>query len=352
MNIFTDYHHSGLLYSFHLLFEKRLGHRIYRPIGMEWFDKGFWNIAKPYGNNIETVKQFLSMRDTQSLNGSPPLNTIVGRNPMHPFYRVYDSYHDYEQKALSFMQFLEMDIDIIIASIPDHWATYKRLRDQFKPKAKLICHMGNMFNEISEKMHDGTVDNLMASTIAFPHPTFVNSAFYYQEQPLVEFKPTLTTNKKITSFAHVLPKKEMYEQYKNALPEFEFKAFGATCPDGWMKSILELYKTMQDSMFVWHVKPGGDGYGWNWHSAFLTGRPILTTFSDYKDKLGGLLFEDGITGVDLEKRPFDDNIKYIKDIVTNNQLQIMQEECRKRFDKYVNYDNEQTKVKTFLENLH
>ena len=141
MNIFVDYHHAGLLYSLHATLEKRLGHNIFRPIGLEWFDRGFWDIAKPYSNDPATVRQFLSMHDVEGKDGSPPLNSVVGRNSQLPFFRVYDHFFDYHQKAMTFLQFLEMDFDIIIGTIPDHWITYKKLRDQFKPRAKLVFQM-------------------------------------------------------------------------------------------------------------------------------------------------------------------------------------------------------------------
>ena len=73
MKIFADLHHSSLFTSFKLLFENRLGHRMYRPIGLEWFTEGFWKIAEPYNNNIGTVKQFLEPGNTPT-DGTPPLN--------------------------------------------------------------------------------------------------------------------------------------------------------------------------------------------------------------------------------------------------------------------------------------
>lgn len=354
MQILSDYHHDGLYYSQHALFEQRLGHNLFRPIGMEWFERGFFDVAKPYGNNLETIKQFLSMKETEGINGSAPLNTIVGKNPFRPFHDVYNYFYEFQHKAITFAQFLDLDIDVIVASIPDHWVTYRKLRDQFKPKAKLICHLGNIGWDSQQLIKDAGVQNLMASVLPFKTSSDINSVFYYQEQPIPEFKAKLTTTDKpkISSYVHVLPNPELFEQYKQALPEFDWRAYGAACPDGWMPSIIELYKNMQESSFVYHVKPGGDGFGWNWHSAFMNARPILTNYSDYKNKLGGLLFEDLVTGIDLEARSFNDNVKLIKDIIGDkDRLNTMQLECKKRFDQLVNYDNEQKRIEDFIAKL-
>lgn len=359
MNVFVDYHHSGLLYSLHLTLEKRFGWKIYRPIGMEWFNRGFWDIAKPYGNNPETVKQFLSLNPNQQpIDGTPPLNNVRFRNPGQTHYRIEDAYHGYDQKAMTFQQFMEADIDIIIGSIPDHWLTYKRLRDQFKPKAKVVAHMGNMFDELSSMLNEGIIDNLMASTLTFQvftparldssHPiTLVN---YYQEQPVVPFEPSHDSHS-ISSYAHVMPKVELYERYKAAMPDYKWRSYGSANSDGWMHTLTDLYASMQQDAFVYHVKPGGDGYGWNWHSAFMLGRPILTNFSDYKDKLGGQLFSEGITGIDLEKRGVAENVALIRKLVDDGTYREMGKQANKRFTDCVNYDHEADKLMRFFSNL-
>lgn len=351
MNVFADLHHAGLYYSFHLLFEKRLGANLYRPIGKEWFSEGFWDIAKPYKDNPATIDQYLSMGSVPD-DGTPPLNNT--NSPHTESLRFRDEYHEYDQKAITIDMFKNMEFDYIIASIPDHWETYKRLRDKYQPKAKVLCHMGNMFNEVHRAISEGVIDNLMASTIEFPtfSSKLLNRVFYYQEQPVMPFIPSNNTELQISSFVHILPQKELFEKYKAALPEITFKAYGASSPDGWMPTLQELYKEIQKSRLVWHVKPGGDGYGWNWHSAMMLGRPVITNFSDYKDKLGGKMFVDEVTGIDLEARPFNENVELIKRLVNDPRLAKMQEHTTIKFHSLVDYDMEAKKIQGFLLNSH
>ncbi len=346
MNIFSDFHHAGLYYSLHLSLENRLGHRLYRPIGLDWFDKGFWDIAKPYDNNRGTIEQFLSLDNVPS-DGTPPLNSQFFLGDKH--FTIRETYHGYNHKAITFKQFLEMDIDIIIASIPDHWYTYTQLRNQYKPKAKVICQMGNMFNEVTHRLHDGTIKNLMASTIPFNISEKINTVFYYQEQPSTSFSSN-NKAKKITSFVH-LPNMNLIKKYQQALPDYEFKIYGAGSPDGFLPSLSRLYEEVESSSFVFQVKLGGDGYGWNWHTAYLMGRPVITNFSDYEDKLGGLMFEDGVTGIDLEAYTFDENVARIREFSTPSRLQKMQEACHSRFASLVDYEKEAGKVETFMQSL-
>jgi hypothetical protein len=350
MNILSDLHHSGLYYSFHLLFEKRLGFKLFRPVGTDWFTEGFWDIAKPYDNNLDTVRQYLSLDpDFKPIDGSPELNTIIGKN--YKYFTVQDKFHDFEQKAITLQQFKDMDIDIIIASIPDHWVTYETLRRKYHPNAKLICHTGNIGWDQQEGIKNGTVKNLMASTKAFNVPNTTNAVFYYQEQPLGHYVTPRKYGLKIKSFVHLLPLGNTYHAYKQELSDvYNFSAFGAGAPDGWAKTLDELYTEMNDSNYVFHLKPGGDGYGWNWHTAFMLGRPILTNFSDYRDKLGGVLFEDMVTGLDLEKRTFAENCKILREGM-DELGERWGKEARRRFEKTVNYELEGQKITQFLNDL-
>ena len=45
MRILADFHHSDLWWSHHLIFEKALGHELFRPRGMDWFDHGYYRHA-------------------------------------------------------------------------------------------------------------------------------------------------------------------------------------------------------------------------------------------------------------------------------------------------------------------
>lgn len=48
MRVLADYHHHDLFESLAILFEDRLGWELYRPIGMEWFDEGYWNFERAW----------------------------------------------------------------------------------------------------------------------------------------------------------------------------------------------------------------------------------------------------------------------------------------------------------------
>lgn len=332
MNIFVDYHHGDLYHSLHLVFEKRLGHNLYCPIGMDWFHKGYWKIASPYGDALDTVGQFLD-------HGPGVLEKIEDN-----IYYLYEPTRNAHYKGITLDQFAKMDIDVVISSIPAHDISFAALIKDYKPSAKHISQMGNLWTQTQ-------VRNVMCS---FPQSRInvhldQNVVFYNQEFDLNIFKyvpPSL--NKMITSFVHTLPKAELFHQYKNRLNDFTFKSYGAGCLNGCI-DLCNIASEMGKSTFGWHVKPGGDGYGHCLHNWLACGRPIITYLSDYRHYSNLLIHRE--TCIDLEANTFEKNIELIQECSEPETHKRMCETTHKVFKENVNFDKDAEKVRTFLEVL-
>lgn len=335
MNILADYHHSGLFNSLQLLFEKRLGHKLYRQTGMKWYEKGYWNIYP----NIDTVRQYLEEREIPK-DGTPPLN-----DPIEPY--EYNDYHHHSiNKGLTWGMFKTMPIDIVIASIPQHVAPFKKLAEM--KNAKFIFQMGNVFEM---NLHD--VPNLMANTLPKSIPASTHYISYHQEISPV-FKPSdLPVERLITSFINVYHNNKGFEDFmalKSAMPSHEFRSYGGQCVDGVITGEDNMAAIMNKSQFGFHVKHGGDGFGHVLYDWFATGKPIITRISDYKGKLGEELLKDGSTCIDLDTW----TIQQVSDIIMNMpplRYIMMCQNVRDRFEKYVNYDKEEVSIRKFLEEL-
>lgn len=345
--ILSDFHHSGLYYSLHLTLEKRLGYELYRPVGMEWFPD-WWRIAAPYNDAIDTAKQYLSLDQRyRPIDGTPPLNTLRETKPTH--YEIAEQSHGYIQKAITLEQFKDMDIDVIIASIPDHAITYKKLRDQYKPKAKLIFQVGNMFNELESLIRDGHVKNLMASIK--PFDTKVHSVFYHQEVDQDVFKvadPARAENK-ISSFVIGLPNEQLFLDLKKEVSEYEMTAYASKYAP-FVQTTREMADIMARSKFGLHIKPRGDGFGHVIYSWAFMGRPIITNFADYRDKLAGELLIDGSTAINTENR----TPKEIAEIIRNIDKDRYKKMCASMYiaTQYkVGYEKEAQQIRQFFDGL-
>lgn len=341
MKIFSDLHHGALYYSLQLLFEGRLSFRLYRPIGKAWFDSGYWKIAEPYENNLGTVAQFLE--DCVPADGSRPLNRV--KQDTGGYYLVKAPK---DHKAVTLEQFKEIKFDIVIASIPQHLAPYTELIKKYQPEAKLIYQIGNHFGPVDFSL----AKNVMASTAPFSNG--VNAVFYHQEFNLDTFcyKPPLN-DRKIYSFVHCLGGKdyEDYKEYKKALLGFEFKSFGAGCDDGAVSGWEHVAEKMHQSMFGFHLKSGGDGFGHIIHNWFACGRPPIVRMSQYKDKLAGELMIDGKTCLDLDGRTLGENVERIKYYSQPEEHKRLCQQAYDRFCEVVDFDREEQELRRFIENL-
>lgn len=348
MRVLVDFHHSSLLRSLVLLFENRLGIELYRPIGMEWWDNGYWAI-----NNLEdTAKQFLDLEQAIPADGTPPLNTVAAGNHAEGIYMVLDPGAQSAHKACTFNFFVNNRFDYVIASIPAHVELFKDLIAKYQPWCKLIIQMGNNWNLANYKGH-----NVLASIAPQPAPD-VNVMFYHQEFDLKIFhKSPALPSKKIHSYVNVIKNTGVgwndYRQLKRILDTkgYDFKAYGGQCPDGNMTGPVALARSMREAQFIFHVKPGGDGFGHIIHNAYAVGRPIITRPSHYKGQLAEQLLVPG-TFIDLDRYgPGEIKNIIVRLTYDDRGLRQMGERCAERFREVVNYMVEAKAIGAWLENI-
>lgn len=337
--VFSDYHHGSLYRSLVLLFEKRLGWKIYRPIGLDWFYQGYWKIAEPYGNSIDTVKQYLDINELKwdqfkNLNGNYILNDGI--------YHIYDKAEEFHHKAITLEKFKELNINIVISSIPAHDISFQKLINEYKPNAIHISQIGNIYQ-------NSNVQNVMCSTIPTDNISGKNVVFYHQEFDLGKFSFIPPTNfDRITSFVHLLPMKDVYEQYDNALPEFKFESYGALCPNGYIRETRNIAKIMQESTFGIHLKPEGDGFGhiiWSW--AFC-GRPLIIYGSHYRNKSAEVFLKDGISCIDIEGLSINDGVSKIRYYAQPDRYREMCQNIYKLAKENCDFDKEEIEIRKFL----
>lgn len=366
LNVFVDFHHAGLLHSLIMLFEDRLGGKVYRPIGREWFDKGFWKVY----DHPATVEQFLGIGGNTP-DGTPPLNEVVGVKlrgettsdfgPQHEqlpsVYLCRDIDSGFINKAITFDGFMSIDIDIVIASIPDHVEPFKKLCAMHPNKPKLIFQIGNAWTSEA-----ASAPNIMASALIDGIPEGINFISYHQEFDTKLFCPTTIHDenppKNIYSFVNCFSASDYFKMdwdvftaIESRMPDWNFKSHGGQCRDGAVGPAPVLAQTMQDARFIWHVKQGGDGYGHVIHNAFAVGKPPIVKKQYYQGKMAEKLMIDGVTCITIDGLDNDqiiDKILYYNDPVRYAQMAVS---AFTTFTRLVDFDEEQKKIELFLEKL-
>jgi hypothetical protein len=321
----TTISHQGALYkSLHLLFEKRLGYQMYRPIGLDWFTHGYWKIAEPYGNAEDTIGQYLAIdsREWDSrkrLNGDYKLKDDI--------YHIWDPENKIHHKAITFEKFKQMQFDIVVASHPLH-GNWSELNPNF------VMQLGN-------EGQDTNAHKVLSSVWAYKPKEGQDVMYYHQEFDLNEFRYEPPTNHNtINSFVWGCPEAETFDIYKSNLPEFIMNREPSS----------DLANDMRKSAFGWHIKPA-DGFGHLLHNWYSVGRPVIIRGSYYEGKTGGLLLEDGVTCIDLDKHSFDENIELIRYWSEPDNHIKMCQNVSKRFKEVVDFDRESSEIKVWLDNL-
>lgn len=351
--VLCDFHHSSLLRSLVMLFEDRLGMELYRPIGMEWFTEGYWAI----NDSEDTARQFLDPGNHYTpKDGTPLLNRIAQKHPrFRPgVYRIEEPGGKHRHYAATLEYFANNQFDYVIASIPAHVPIFKELIRKYQPQAKLIIQMGNNW-----AIDNYPGENVLASIA--PQLTSANAYFYHQEFDLEVFHPapvpTQPANRKVYSFLNIIQNSGIgwtdYKELKSILERqgWEFRAYGGQCPDGNMDGPQALADKMREAMFIFHVKPGGDGFGHIIHNAYAVGRPVITRSSHYKGQLAEQLLVPG-TFIDLDKYGRGE----VKNMLTRIShdpagLMAMGERAAAQFNKVVDYNKESEEIKSWLTNI-
>lgn len=344
MRVLVDFHHSSLLRSLVMLFQDRLNMDVYRPIGMEWFDQGYWAI----NDKKDTAAQFLSW-DSQPLDNTPPLNSVHGWSMNNGWGVVFDPGNTSTHRACTLDFFKDNKFDYIVASIPAHVPIFERLIAEYQPEAKLIVQMGNNWN-----IDQYVGKNVLASIQPQLSPG-VNAIFYHQEFDTSLFKPRVTHQTGlIHSYVNVLGNTGMglqdFRELERILPEFRFRSYGGQNRDGNMNGPLELANSMCEAEFILHSKPGGDGYGHIIHNAFAVGRPVITRSSQYRNQLASQLLVPGCF-IDLDDGR-EKTAKRIKELHQNSdELFRLGKKASDRFKAVVDFAKEAEEIRQWLVTL-
>jgi hypothetical protein len=345
--VFADYHHADLWYSLHLLFEERMGGTLLRPIGLEWFQKGFWKIAEPYHNAPDTIDQFLGVphvgweRDPVQQYGDAQLIDGVYHIPIKVASGMY------VQKAITFDQFQKLDFDIIIASYPGHDCPYAELARLYHPKAVFIRHIG----DTSELPRCARNVLLVVKT---PMPPGINSINYWPEHHTdYSYTPPPNHNvvKSFLTHFKTMPDFREFTVYERALPDFTFKMHGSNERDGLING-CNMPEAIKDAAFVWHVKYTGCG-GFLPRQALSCGRPLLVKkhYCLEYSTMEGDLYEDGVNCIDLDLQSWQGNIDRLKYYSDPDRHTEMCKNTAEKFNRDVDFGREAEKVRAWLEGL-
>lgn len=347
MKAFIDMHHGELYESLRILFQDRLGYEVYRPIGLDWYEKGYWMVH----DSPETANQYLGMHllDTDipesfRAQGATAMNIgFVENSP--GIYTIATPEYDVFHKAVTLDAFKEMKFDILVSSIPSHIPIFNKLVSEYQQSAKHIFQIGNNW-----KAPYPEVKNILTSSL-YGVTSETNCVFYHQEFSTKIFsKVECISPQSVFNMMHYMQNPELFSEISKVVPAWKFYAYGAGNPNGpCSPHIVKVAEIFKNNGFLWHVKSQGDGYGYNIHHAFACGRPIITKVSDFKGMTASQLLVDGETCIDIENRSPKEIAE--KMVVFSLDYNTISNNVYSKFREVVDFDSEFDSIKKFMENL-
>lgn len=342
IRVLIDYHHSDLFESYRLLFEDRFGWKVIRPIGMEWFDEGYWQFEKKWHGDA-VARQYLQLWGDDITIG----NAVFREDKTHPG-RIHE--------MLTLGAARDLKPDIVISSVPDNDPGLYRFAKEVG--AHFGVQIGNQWQETDwERAEFGLISATLPVLPIKPHVT------YHQEFRLEDFRydPPLTFGP-VRSFVNCFQEAPEYQQFlplARSIQDFEWEVYGAPgsgevdeFTKGNLPTTPDVAYAMRGAGIIWHAKHWSDGFGHVVHNAFAVGRPVFGYQQYYKDKLAGPLWIDGVTSWDVGTHAYGENVAKMRELRADADThQRMCAAAAARFREVVNFDEDAEKVKRMFEKV-
>lgn len=281
VNVLVDQHHADLLYSLQLLFEDNLGWDLYVPKGHEWWDEGYWQFGRGFGDD-RLARQFLATE------GQPAEHRLVAPGR----WLIFDEHHpERPLYGVSLETARGMNWDAVLATVQDNQQGLARFAHE--TDALYLYHVGNARQEIDRSLAPLIIDG--------PQLFDWQRTFRYREPERSD---------RIVSFVNLLPLiPEMWEGFAHLqlhLPTYEFRSFGHECPDGFRKPVAAVAEEMAAAGWAYHDKVTGDGFGHVLADWAAVGRPLIGHARYYAGQWGEPLWIDGETCIDLDRHSIEE----------------------------------------------
>lgn len=294
MRLLTDRHQADLFYGIQRLFTDRLGWDVYTPIGHDWWDAGIWRFGEAYGDD-RLVQQYLSIgpgwREVEP-------GQYVTFDPCHPERPLY---------GVTLACARGWSWDGVMATVQENQTGFARFA--LETGARYLYQVGNTRQQI-----DWALDPLVlnASEAAL-QGRGVAIGQEFDHRTAFRFLPPEHTNR-VASFVNLLPlihddagRKVSwipFVELSKLLPDFRFRSFGHSCPDGLLQPVAHIADEMARTGWAYHDKPTGDGFGHVVHNWAAVGRPLVGHARYYAGQKAEVFWQDGATCIDLDRHSY------------------------------------------------
>jgi len=337
-SILADFHHADLFESHQLVFVDRFGWDLYRPIGMQWFEEGYWRFGRELFDDA-LAKQFLGIHGGDVDQGDHWERVDVN----HPG-RLY--------KMMTLEQARSRPWDFVLSSVTENDEGLHRFAQEVG--ARWVTYIGNQGQPIRWDLEPLAIVSVRMD-LARPH----RAAVVHQEFSLEDFRYVPPTRRDlVASFVPCFPSTPPYatfREFAETMSDFEWRVYGpyGDAPtDEYSAGVIDTTPgvaiAMRETGFIWHSKLA-DGFGHVVHNAFACGRPVIGSMSCYVGKTAEPLWIDSVTCIDIDRRTPDEVRRVMREMRDSPDRHMrMCQAAAARFQEVVNFDGDAEKIRELL----
>jgi hypothetical protein len=324
-NVLLDRHHAALFYSLQLLGD-RLGWNVYTTVGSDWWDEDYWTFGREAYGDARLRDQYLSTDDDawSHWNGTPS-EIWVTQDRDYPWRDIYGVELDLART---------MDWDYVMPTVQDNQHGFHHFA--VEQGATYLYQVGNTGQQV-----DWMLDPI--ALVSSEVPISGRGVRYHQEMhPAYTWREPGDPHH-IANFVNYATHMECWSQTPKlwqALSDFGWALYGAGMPNGSLSPTTAVVDAMAAAGWGLHDKVTGDGFGhvlWGWAAI---GRPLIGHASHYAGKLGGVLWRDLETCIDLDQHSIEEAAELVRAVSDSpSRHRAMCVAMRKTFEAY--YDPEQ-----------
>ena len=332
-NVLCDRHHAGLYRSMQLL-SRRLGWTLHTPVGHEWFDEGYWRFGAAHLGR-QLADQYLTITDDW-VPVARAEGHLMTEDPEFPGAPIWGVTLDAARR---------MGWSHVIATVQDDQHGFARFAGEVG--AAYVLQVGNTGQDV-----DWHLDPL--ALVSSEVPILGRGVRYHQElDPIASAwrEPSIHAPV-IRSFVNCMPSiacAPLWREAQALMPDVAFAEHGIDGRDGVVKPIDAIADLMAGSLFGWHDKAHGDGFGHVLHGWAAIGRPVIGHASHYAGKMGSVLWRDMETCVDLDRHDLPEAAAIVREVAADPERHArMCRAIRAVYDAVVDHDAETDLIRGLL----
>ena len=331
MKVLADRHHADLYESLTVLFVDRFGWDLFTPVGIEWWEQGYWRFGEVFGDD-RLARQYLIVNETWREVEPGLFLTFDQHHPARPLFGV----------TLALAR--TMDWGFACATVQENQDGFARFAKE--QDAKYLYQVGNTRQYI-----DWSLDPLVLNASEMPLlGRGVNIGQEFDHHGVFGYREPIEPLR-VASFVNLLPRIPeawvFFEELRGLLPDYRFRSFGHDCPDGLLKPVASIADEMARSGWAFHDKTTGDGFGHIIHNWAAIGRPLIGHASYYAGQKAEVFWQDGVTCIDLDRHSPREAAEIMR-ATSPERHREMCEAVRATFDATVDFAGDAERVRALL----